>query len=197
MKSKLCWKLVHHWYPRSRYATSELSSIIDRCHVLIERCLGTMALSLFRDYISWRWVEYIWQLSYIAGVSIRPRRSSLQYSITQKLSFGIQILQYAWHTSKRIPQGKAPPASHFQTPHVTLTPGSARTHRLHPPISQALSKRVPYRHPRHCNQLLRSPPNPRQIPTSTPSPLDIRLRVLRRHSFHTFRQCCLQIQGRR
>lgn len=128
----------------------------DMGHVLIERCLGITALSLFRITYRRCGVEYIRQLSRVAGTSIHSIRSFLLSSLNQEQFFGIQVLQYAWHPSKRIPQGK-PKSRSF----TFLSP----TSNPHPRVRKN-SPSPPYPLPIPLHTSISSPSTPPQ-PTSS------------------------------
>lgn len=62
-----------------------------------------------------------------------------------------------------------------------ISPGTTRPNNNQPPRPYSTPRSVPNLHSRHCNQFLRPPPDPWEIPTPTSPPLDLRLRI-RRHN---------------
>jgi len=84
--------------------------------------------------------------------------------------------QHERHTDQGICQCKYP---HARIPASSLSlPGARGSQGPRSPDPDPKIERVPNRHPRLSNQLLRSPPDPRQIPTPTCISLGSRFRVL-------------------
>lgn len=113
--------------------------------------------------------------------------TSTSYSPITKAMRAIQLTS---HVSVRA--SPLPPPSHYRIIQTNLTCPPLFLGPLlpptsyHPTQSNSHANAIPSRYNNGRTQLLRQPPNPRQIPTPTPSPVYSRVRIFGYNPLHSF-----------